>query len=211
MKIKFLVKLALRLHNFSYKLCSKLAIKAENGIHPKHRLMLYHEFFVDNVIEQESILDIGCGNGDLSYDLSKKAKSVLGIDILDKNIDKANSEYKKENLKFIVGDAVGYDFGTQFDVIVLSNVLEHIDDRIKFLMKIKVLAPKILVRVPMIDRDWLTLYKKELGIEYRLDATHFTEYTKEALESELKQAGMTLGSYSVQFGEIWGVVKTSYK
>jgi cytidyltransferase-like protein len=36
---------------------------------------------------------------------------------------------------------------------------------------------QLLIRVPMIDRDWITVYKRELGIEYRLDNTHFIEYT----------------------------------
>jgi len=204
---KFLTKLALRLHNFSYKLCSKLAIKAEKGLHPKHRLQLYHQFFVDNITSENIILDIGCGNGDLSYNLAQKAKKVLGIDILGEGINKAKAAYKRDNLQFITGNAVDYDFGAQFDVIVLSNVLEHIEDRVEFLIKIKGLAPKILIRVPMLNRDWLTLYKKELGIEYKLDASHFIEYTAETLKEELRQAGLVLGDYSVQFGEIWGVVK----
>lgn len=208
MKTKFFIKLALRLHNFSYKLCSKLAIKANNDLHPKHRLMQYHQFFVSNITPAESVLDIGCGKGDLSYDLAQKAKKVLGIDILNKNVEYAKKNYKKDNLKFVIGDAVKYDFVDRFDIIILSNALEHIENRVEFLIKIKDLAPKILIRAPMLDRDWLTLYKKELGVEHRLDASHFIEYTVQTLKKELKQAGLALINYSVQFGEIWGILKT---
>jgi len=206
MKTKFLIKLALRLHNFSYKLCSKLAIKAEKGLHPKHRLTNYHQFFIDNISLGDSVLDIGCGNGALAYDLAQKSKKVLGIDISGKNIDKAKLAYKRDNLRFIIGDAVSYDFPEQFDIIILSNVLEHIENRVEFLMRIKGLAPKILIRVPMLDRDWISLYKKELGIEYRLDSSHFTEYTTQTLKQELKQVGLVLGDHTLQFGEIWGVI-----
>jgi len=204
---KFLTKQTLHLHNFVYKLSSKLAIKVENGLHPKHRLTNYHQFFIDNITQEDNILDIGCGNGDLSFDLAKKANKVLGIDILEKNIVKANSIYSRDNLQFIIGDAIKYDFEVQFDIIVLSNVLEHIENRAEFLIKIKSLAPKILIRVPMFNRDWLTLYKKELGVEYKLDTTHFIEYTLQTFKGELKQAGLVLVDYSIQFGEIWGVVK----
>jgi len=69
----------------------------------------------------------------------------------------------------------------------LSNILEHIENRVKFLNKIKNLAPKILIRVPMINRDWITLYKKELGVEWRLDKTHYIEYTLESFEKELEK------------------------
>jgi hypothetical protein len=42
----------------------------------------------------------------------------------------------------------------------MSNVLEHIDQRVEFLKKIRLLANKFLFRVPMIDREWVTLYTK---------------------------------------------------
>ncbi|MCD6317899.1 hypothetical protein J7M02_02400 [Candidatus Aerophobetes bacterium] len=81
---KFLAKAALQLHSLFYKLSSILAIKAEDGLHPKHRLMNYHKFFVENIDPEETILDIGCENGVLSYDLSRKAKRVIGVDLNEK-------------------------------------------------------------------------------------------------------------------------------
>lgn len=204
---KILVKFALKLHNFSYKLSSRFAIKAEGGLHPKHRLMDYHKFFINNINKGDAVLDIGCGNGVLALDLSKKAKEVFAIDLNKKNISKAKEEYSAPNIRYIVGDAVVHNFNQKFDVVILSNVLEHIEDRVKFLNKVKSLAPKILIRVPMFDRDWITLYKKELGIEWCLDSTHFTEYILESFQEELKKAGLNLNKYKIQFGEIWAIVK----
>jgi len=204
---KTLTKIALKLHNFSYKLATRLAIKLEGGLHPKHRLMGYHRFFVENISERDRVLDIGCGNGALSYDLSKKAKEVVGIDINRQDIETAKKKYSALNIKYIVGDATEYNFNGKFDVIVLSSVLEHLKNRTEFLNKIKNLAPKILIRVPMINRDWITLYKKELGVEYRLDKTHYIEYTLESLREELEKASLKIQSYSIQFGEIWAKVK----
>lgn len=204
---KILVKFALWLHNFSYKLSSRFAIKAERGLHPKHRLMGYHKFFVNNINKGETVLDIGCGNGALALDLSKKAKEVFAIDINKKNISKAKEDYSAPNIRYIVGDAIIYDFNKKFDAVILSNVLEHIQDRIEFLKRVKSLAPKILIRVPMINRDWITLYKKEIGIEWQLDKTHYIEYTLESFQKELKKAGLNLKEYKIQFGEIWAVVE----
>ena len=59
----------------------------------------------------------------------------------------------------------------------------------------------------MINRDWITLYKKELGVEQRLDKTRYIEYTLESFKEELEKAGLNLEKYSIQFGEIWAVVK----
>jgi len=204
---KILVKFVLRLHNFSYRLVTRFSIKAEGGLHPKHRLMKYHKFFVENIELEETVLDIGCGNGALSYDLSKKAKKVVGIDLNKENIKAAKEKYSASNIEYLVGDATENLPGERFDVIVLSNILEHIENRVEFLKKIKSLAPKILIRVPMINRDWITLYKKELGVEWRLDPTHCTEYTLESLKKELEKAGLRINKFSIQFGEIWAVVR----
>lgn len=205
---KIAVGLALRLHNFSYKLASRLAVKAGGGIHPKHRITDYHKFFLDNISAIDTVLDIGCGNGELSFDISQKAGKVTGIDISEKNINKARSKYKSPNLEFIAGDALNDYLPFQnYSVIILSNVLEHIENRVEFLKKIKPLAPKILIRVPLFDRDWITPYKKEMGIEWRSDPTHQTEYTLENFRTEMEGAGLKINSYSTQFGEIWAVVK----
>jgi len=204
---KFLTKFVLRLHNFSYKLASKLAIRAEGGLHPKHRLMNYHKFFVDNIEPIDTVLDIGCGNGALSYDLARKVKKVIGIDLNKENIKIAKEKYSAPNIEYKIGDVTEDLSNQKFDVIILSNVLEHIENRTEFLKRIKNLAPKILIRVPVINRDWITLYKKELGVEWRLDKTHYIEYTLGSFKEELEKADLNLEKYLIQFGEIWAVVK----
>jgi SAM-dependent methyltransferase len=203
---KFFLLLSLRFSNFLYKLISFLAIKNEGGVHPKHRLLDYHRFFLENIQPTDKILDIGCGNGALSYDVAGKAQEVTGIDIEKFNIAEATKRHSRSNLKYIVGDATK-DLGNEkFDIIILSNVLEHIEKRVEFLRSIKGLANKYLIRVPMFNRDWIPLYKKELGLEWRLDLTHFTEFTVPTFEQELTSAGYMIDSLSVQFGEIWAVV-----
>lgn len=177
----------------------------EKGIHPKHRLMRYHDFFLNNINPGDTVLDIGCGNGYNTYKIAGKAKSVVGIDIDEDNIRLARRNFKKDNIEYIRGDATSYNFNKKFDVIILSNVLEHIEDRIKFLKKVRNLGKKILIRVPLFDRSWLVLFKKEFDVEYRLDSTHYIEYTVKSFLDELKDSGIEDVSYSVHFGEIWAV------
>ena len=203
------LKIVLRIHSFSYGLAGSLAHKVEkDALHPKHRIMNYHKFFVDKVGENDTVLDIGCGNGALTYDVARKAKNVVGIDLGEKNILIAKRKYSRENINYICGDALTDLPNEQFDVIILSNVLEHIDKRVEFMRSLKKLAPKILIRVPMLNRSWIDVYKKELGLEYRLDKTHFIEYTFESFKEELDKVGLSVLDYSIQFGEIWAVVTT---
>ncbi|MFC1967373.1 class I SAM-dependent methyltransferase [Chloroflexota bacterium] len=203
------LRILLRLHNSLYVVISRLAIIAENGLHPKHRLMNYHAFFADNIAAGDSVLDIGCGNGFLTSDIAGKAGAVTAVDMSQANIDFARRNFNRDNIEYICGDATCLEMGRKFDVITLSNVLEHIENRIEFLRKTGELADRLLIRVPVVDRDWLTLYKRELGVEYRLDLTHRIEYTLEGFKEELAAAGLRIENASIRFGEIWAVVGRS--
>mgnify|MGYP003976928039 CR=1 FL=1 len=204
---KFLLAKFIKLHNYSYHKISEYAGYLNNDIHPKHDIIKYHQFYVDNLAVEDTVLDLGCGNGFLSYDMAKKAKRVVGIDIKDYYIKYAKKHYQRDNLEFMVADATEREWSKKFDKVALSNVLEHIEDRVNFLKKIKKVSDTIILRVPMINRSWLATYKKQQGFEYRLDITHYTEYTLDSLKNELDQSGWQIKSYQVNWGEFWGILK----
>jgi len=204
--LKLFIKILIFIHNLSYRYIGIFSQILEKGIHPKHRLMKYHLFFVNNINSGDSVLDIGCGNGYLTYDVSKKAKKVVAVDLDRKNIELAKKKCFRQNITYLVGDGTRLNLEEKFDVVVLSNILEHIEDRSGFLSRIYPFVDKFLIRVPMVNRDWLTYYKKELGCNYFLDPTHKIEYTLETFEKEMAEAGLKVKNFSVQFGEIWAVV-----
>jgi len=209
--LKSIIKLLLKIDNQIYRSISKYSVKMEDGIHPKHRLTKYHEFFINNINSEDNVLDIGCGNGYNTYKIAEKAGSVVGIDIDEDNIRLARENFQGDNIEYIKGDATTYLFKEKFDVIILSNVLEHIENRIDFLKQIRKLGKKFLIRVPLFDREWLVLYKKEYNIDYMLDNTHCTEYTLKSFMDELDEAGLEAVKYSIQFGEIWAVINHQVK
>ena len=59
----------------------------------------------------------------------------------------------------------------------------------------------------MVDRDWITIYKKQIGAEYRLDNTHYIEYTYQQFKDELNKSNIEILSHYVQFGELYAVCK----
>lgn len=200
------IKCLLLIHTFVGKVIDVLAIKANGNLHPKHHLMRYYKFFLENINSGDTVLDIGCGNGFVTTQVAKKAGFVTGIDTDRNNIALAKKRALK-NTEFIVGDATIYPFKKKYNAVILSNVLEHIENRVRFLQKVQLLADTVLIRVPMINRDWLPLYRKELGMFPFCDSTHFTEYTFESFQQEMVEAKLMITFYTIRFGEIWAVVK----
>jgi len=205
-----LIKVLLKLHNFSYKGVGFLSQYLEtDGIHPKHRIMKYHDWFTTHIKSNWFVLDIGCGNGALTSDIGLVARKVVGIDISDDNIKNARENCKVENVEFICDDVVTCSIDFKADCIVLSNILEHIKDRDVFLERLKMVSKRFLIRVPMLNRDWITPYKREMNIEWRLDNTHYIEYTKESFYEEMYSAGMIIKEQEIVWGEIYSVVEAN--
>ena len=126
-------------------------------------------------------MDIGCGIGAVANDVAQVAKHVVGMDFNETSIKIARERYHRDNLEFRIGDALETLPDEKFNVVILSNVLEHLPDRSQFLQRVqKTLQPnRILIRVPVFERDWRVPLKKESGVEWELDPTHETEYTLE--------------------------------
>ena len=185
------------------------ALKYGEGIHPKHKLTNYHQFFIDRINDGENVLDVGCGNGSVAISIAKGlSKSfITGIDINKKNIQFAKEKQKESNLKnlnFIHGDIYEHSEIIS-DVVILSNVLEHIENRILFLKNIQKLsgAKTFLIRVPYFKRDWQIAFRKELAMYYFSDNDHKIEHTLEELKKELGKANLIMKETETVWGEIW--------
>lgn len=189
-----------------YPLQGWTSVAYGGGLHTKHRHTRYHDFFVNRIHKGEHVLDVGCGVGALSYDIAEKAGAfVVGIDLSAENIAMASDRHSHPNATYHVGDVVNYAPNGPFDTIVLSNVLEHLEKRPEFLRSMMgaTRPSRVLLRVPVFERDWRVPLKKELGIDYRLDPTHQTEYTLESFAAEMKQSGLMITHQEVRWGEIW--------
>ncbi|GAB4339690.1 MAG: hypothetical protein Kow0099_14990 [Candidatus Abyssubacteria bacterium] len=200
------VRALLELDNCVYAAVSLCAREYDDGLHPKHRLTGYHEFFCQNIGPVESVLDIGCGNGFLTSDMAKCTRGrVVGIDMSRDNIEFARTHYQADNAEFVLGDVNERLEGTRFDVVVMSNVLEHLADRVGFLKRVREGARprKLLVRVPMFEREWMVPLKREMGVNYLLDATHRIEHRQEEFFEELRAGGFEPEHVEFRWGEIW--------
>lgn len=210
------LRLAMRFHGLLYDLCGVLAVSVNDGVHPKHRILRYKEWFLERIETDFVVLDVGSNTGAMPALLAEKARHVYGIEIDPKLSEKARKKYPRDNVEFLTGDATTYDYGSclPIDCVTLSNVLEHIENRVGFLERLRhgvawrdPTLRRFLIRVPAIERDWLSVYKHELGVEYRLDRTHRIEHCQQQLRAELAEAGLTVDAFDTRFGEYYVICR----
>jgi trans-aconitate methyltransferase len=71
---------------------------------------------------RERILDLGCGTGDLSSEISKCGANVVGMDLSANMIDQAKRKYP--GIDFVIGNAEEFSFEETFKA-VFSNASLH--------------------------------------------------------------------------------------
>ena len=175
--------------------------------HPKHELTQYHKFFVDNISDGEMVLDVGCGKGIVAYQVAMKMPRcrVVGIDRNECRLAEARNRNDLNNLCYVLSDVCKNPPSGKYDVVILSNILEHIERRIEFLLSLvnNIRPRRILIRVPAFERDWTMQMKKELGVNFFSDPEHFIEHTLAELRHEVESAGLKIQSETMIWGEIW--------
>jgi len=90
-------------------------------------------------LNNTKVLDIGCGGGLVSEGLSKIGATVTGIDFIKENIKVAKMHAKKNNLEidYFVKDFEKEKITSKYDVIIILEVLEHLNNWEEFIKKIK--------------------------------------------------------------------------
>jgi 2-polyprenyl-3-methyl-5-hydroxy-6-metoxy-1,4-benzoquinol methylase len=144
--------------------------EAEQYNHLMH-LATYN--FLKKFIKDKKILDYGCGSGYGAHILSKKAKYIVAIDKSEDAINFAKENYSSKNLKFKSISTFNFKKNHEaFDVIVSSQVIEHVENTEFYLNNIyNLLKPTGIFIVttpnkqhrlyPYIQKPWNIFHLKE--------------------------------------------------
>ena len=107
-------------------------------------------------VPPDSVLEIGCATGELigAFPACKGGRKV-GIDISEENIREARQRFP--TVTFAHGDFTQYGV-RDFACVILSDVLEHVEDDTGFLRAAASMGRKTLVNLPLED-NWLNRYR----------------------------------------------------
>jgi len=139
---------------------------------------------IKNLVDADTlIIDVGCGTGRLAFSLADKCKSVLGIDLSKRNIDRANltlnqnpdSKISFENSD--IGEII-HKSQIHYDYAVLTYVIHEIneEERINLLNDVSRVADKIIIGDYLVPKPkGFSSYLSEI-IEFIAGAQHYKNY-----------------------------------
>lgn len=154
-----------------------------------------HDLILKLIKPNSNILDIGCSKGYLACQLKKKGCIITGIDNNKEDLLSA----KKECNKTILLDISREKITGKYDIIILGDILEHLQDPLTLLKSLKKnLKEKgyILISVP----NGVNIYARikilfgnfdyeEKGI---FDKTHLRFFTLKSIKKLIKDSGYSI-------------------
>ena len=155
--------------NLEHKLFSKLSQEwwDENGkfkvLHQIRPIRI--EYILKQInskkIKNLDVLDLGCGGGLVSESLARLNANVTGVDFVKNNIEVAKKHALKKKLKinYIQDDIEKLKLSKKFDLIIMFEILEHLNDWSSFLVKIKKnLNKNGIIIISTINRNIISKY-----------------------------------------------------
>jgi len=147
-----------------------------------------------------TVLDIGCGSGELASVLKNRGINVIGIDISEEALSEAK-EFLLESFCFnLEAEKWPEELIVQkFDLIIASEVIEHLFDPGSFLRKIKKLLfsnGKIIITTPnfLFWKNRLKMFLGKFGYEKEglLDFGHIRFFTRQTLKDMVEKEGFKI-------------------
>ena len=122
-------------------------IKSDKNKNKLFNTIQERHFYVINQIKRlkvNSLIDVGCGTGDLSYDASKIIKKSVGIDFSKDMIKLAQNKFKRKNLEFYNKNFFEINANESFDCLSANGFIEYIS--LKDIDKFLKISKKIVKR-----------------------------------------------------------------
>jgi len=195
------------------------SIEPIRSIIPKF-LVKYSSYgaILHQVSEKSHVLDIGCGDGNVSSLYLTKGCTVTGIDISEKALKYAAGQGIKI-LKYNINEIPLPIKNESFDIVIFSDVLEHVIDPFSLLVdthRILKKNGKIIISVPnfarfsnrlrMLIGDPIDLLHFD---KYGDDVEHLHWFTVPKMKYLLKKSGyshITICPIGLPFGFIFGLM-----
>lgn len=175
----------------------------ESEFRPLHQINPLRLDWINGLspLQDQKVLDVGCGGGILADSMARKGAHVTGIDLATKSLRVAqlhalekgtpNIQYREVSVEVLAAEAPG-----TFDTVTCMEMLEHVPDPSSVVHACaQLVKPGGWVFFSTINRNAKAFLLAIIGAEYVLGmlpkGTH--EYAKFLKPSELASAGRAAG------------------
>jgi Methyltransferase domain len=139
-----------------------------------------------------TICEVGCGAGEILRQLdvhfaAKQPVELVGYDVSPRAIALAR-ERESQRLSFVLGD-IGSD-ERHFDLLLVIDVVEHIEDHFAFLRRIRMKADYFVFHIPL-ELNCESLLRNFL-IDTRNLYGHVHQFTRDTALATLRDCGYTV-------------------
>lgn len=168
------------------------------GIHEEHAK--WKANYIQKVMNKQglapqTICEIGCGTGDILCHLKQAMPSVEcdGFDISHSAIEIAQKKGSSD-VRFYCEDFLKKGVPRKkYDVILLIDLIEHLEDIYSFLRFVKQYANHVIIHFPLDISVQGVLFNRPLVA--RRDLGHIHYFTKDTALNLLKDCGYNVGEY----------------
>jgi SAM-dependent methyltransferase len=162
------------------------------------------DILMSGVPANASVLDIGCGKGYVVEMMLNRTGNITGIDYDRNSLEEARKRVANSSVIWICNDVFNYlkeNTDTRFDCIILSHVLEHIEEPGRFLKALTDKARHFYIEVPDFESNHLNLFRKSIGTDLvYTDADHVSEFDRKELEAIFLECGLRIVRSEFRFG-----------
>ena len=165
-----------------------------------HHLPIYKKYITEN----DKILDVGCGSAPMSLYFASKGMNVKGIDLSTQAIrenKKAKENFGFYNLKFACENFMDYRDDSIYDVVMMTEVLEHIPNDRSSLVKINKLLKDngyLLMSVPSSNAPLHRKYVRKYGKDpFDERVGHLRRYNAVQIFNLLSETGFELVEFKL--------------
>jgi predicted TPR repeat methyltransferase len=141
----------------------------------------------------QHLAEVGCGTGDILLHLQQQLPAhvqLQGFDIAADAIKLAQPK-SNERLQFTCTDFTQHQPAQPYDVLLVIDVIEHIENYFQFIRDIAPKARYTVFHIPL-DMSLWTLFREQMLIESKQRVGHIHNFTEDFIKSVLTDAGYTI-------------------
>jgi len=143
-----------------------------------------------NGLTFHTLCEVGCGTGEILLNLSRAfpGTRMTGYEISPHAHGRAKAK-ETDDVTFRFGDVLDTD--ETFDIVVVADVIEHVEDYIAFIKRLKKVGRRAIFHIPL-DLSVQSVFRSSPILGLRSSVGHLHYFYKETALATLRDCGYSI-------------------